>query len=102
MTERAYTLKEVDQMRRAVFASRDSWEVHSNPEYQQQYERRRDREVEDQLRTYLLAGVDPQELEDKTAALQEAWKEAHEEAMFLIRLGRWLDDARDFINDPQT
>jgi hypothetical protein len=89
MTERAYTLKEIDQMRRNILATRTSWEVHSNPEYQQQYERRRDREVEDKLRSYLLAGVDPQELEDEAKAEQEDW----DGKVFLARLGRWLDSA---------
>lgn len=89
MSERAYTLKEVDRMRKAVFASKTSWEVHSNPEYQQRYEQRRDREVEDKLRTYLSAGVDPQELEDEAKAVKD-WDGR---ILFLARLGRWLDDA---------
>jgi hypothetical protein len=97
MVERAYTIKEIDQMRRNILATRMSWEAHSNPEYQRQYEQRRDREVEDKLRSYLLAGIDPQELEDEARAKRESW----DRIMFLGRLGRWLDGV-DSANSPSS
>jgi len=67
MTQRAYTLNEIDRMRAAVRALNEPLMF---PGVLYQFSPEHDRYViaEDQLRTYMLGGVDPKDLEEKARA----------------------------------
>jgi hypothetical protein len=65
--QRRYTIDEIDRMRKAI--------LRINP-YGQRFDGMKQRAtVEDQLRTAMIGGVDPQELEDKA---DEFWARVHE------------------------
>lgn len=70
MTHRAYTVAEIDRMRAALWmrfgyhGSIIAWSSSGDAEVRNKLNRDPyDRDVEDKLRTYMLAGVDPEELE---------------------------------------
>lgn len=71
---RAYTLAEVDSMREAIAALEYRYIMRS--ENQSAF----DRKVENQLRTYMMAGVEPFELEAKVEAERQRRKEYAEES----------------------
>jgi hypothetical protein len=56
MTDRAYTVAEIDRMRTAV-----EWMQSDGPYRPSE----RVHEIEERLRTYMLAGIDPQDLENQ-------------------------------------
>lgn len=56
-TQRAYTVDEVDRMRKAI-----SW---SYPDGVSYYPAERAADIENRIRTYMAAGVSPEELERK-------------------------------------
>lgn len=60
---RKYTVAEIDRMRRAI-----EWSYPSGVTY---YQAERSAEIEDRLRTYMVNGTDPSELEQ---AMREIWK----------------------------
>lgn len=70
MTDRAYTVAEIDRMRAALWMRFGyhgpivAWSSSGDPEVRNKLNRDPyDRDVEDKLRTYMLAGVDPSDLE---------------------------------------
>lgn len=64
--ERRYSVSEIDGMREAV--KRYGWMANSGSYYPTD----RAREIEDRVRTYMLAGIDPADLKEE---LQKAWEE---------------------------
>jgi hypothetical protein len=62
MIDRKYSLDEIDRMREAVqYFHISNWTSGE----------RLDRIIEDQLRTYMTAGIDPAELEAKAAPIKD-------------------------------
>lgn len=68
-----YSLNDIDRMRRAITDFRSPYGAN-------QYPGDMDAAIEDQLRTYMLAGISPWELEEKARAKWEAKRRAAEDA----------------------
>ena len=63
-TQRTYTMGDIDRMRKAI-----DWNI--IPEGQPYYPAEKNAQVEDRLRTYMLAGVSPEEVEQKYVRQQQ-------------------------------
>jgi len=74
LVERKYSLREIDAMRRCLWIAlfNEDWDVPRNANSL----------IEERLRTYLMAGVDPSELEEAAA---EANKKAEAERILRNR-----------------
>jgi hypothetical protein len=70
MSERKYSFSEIECMRRAL-----AW---TYPPMQTYYPEERTREIEERLRTLLIAGVDPQEVIDEAHKTMEARQKMEE------------------------
>ena len=68
MTERSYTLKEIDRMREAISY------VHCIRGVDADHLDAVNRSIEDHLRTYMLAGISPEDLELKAKELEASPK----------------------------
>lgn len=67
MTQRTkYSVDELDRMRSAIAVEifGHSVSFYMNPGDQREYEANRRMQIEDRLRTYMLNGTEPEELED--------------------------------------
>lgn len=67
MTQRAYTLDEIDGMRRAIFYLRTAGQLFGGGLSGDQ-RRDMERTTEERLRTYMLGGIDPEELQERVRA----------------------------------
>ena len=68
MIERKYSVAEIDAMRNAI-----SW-VYPGPGVPF-YKEEADKAIEERIRTYMSAGVDPQELIDQCGKTIAAWQQ---------------------------
>lgn len=68
---RTYTLKEIDQMRDDMFAMAFGFNEGMSPDFD-----RTSRHIEDELRTYMQAGIDPKDISAKREAMRDAAKAA--------------------------
>lgn len=76
MSERRYTVAEIDRMRAIVVMlnAPHAWIPGGcGYDWSDEQQRTLDRRNEDELRTYLIAGVDPAELEAKLKAREEQY-----------------------------
>jgi hypothetical protein len=83
--ERRYTLAEIDRMRSAIKRRAEAWVLYSTGLFQTDPQEVRDRRYEDELRTHLLNGTEPEELEE--AAREEA--DRRKQIAFPDRLTDW-------------
>lgn len=69
MSERKYSISELDRMRRALRWLKPYRSEETTPLL-----------IEDRLRTYMLNGTDPEELEQAASVIEEEWKEKRRKA----------------------
>jgi hypothetical protein len=77
MTERRYTASEIDQMRQDLVRVEffNSMLPNGSRTWGLEQERARDARVEDQLRTYIAAGVAPEELRQRATMAEAAYND---------------------------
>ena len=80
MKERSYTVGEIDQMRRAISfcESRKGMVYQGDGHWQGSSDSGLQSRVEDMLRTYMVGGVEPDELVEKAKKVQERMERQRE------------------------
>lgn len=79
MTERAYTVSEIDRMRAAVRINL-TWKINDGWSLSSDQERLKVFRIEEELRTYMLAGVSIEDLErEAKAEYDRGWLAARRE-----------------------
>ena len=66
--QKKYSIKEIDSMRKALYTNFYKTKSHRGPMTAQghaAYDQLENMKVEEKLRTYMMAGIDPQELIDE-------------------------------------